>query len=171
MSRMGTRLSCTQSYAASPAVIRAMVTDAQYIDARARVTGALEVTSTQEQVPDGVTAVVITRVLPSEMPAFAASIVGETLTVTEHQLWQPLVDDACTCAFSVDFSAPLVFTGTATMTTDGTSTTVLTEGEFKASVPLFGGKVERLALEQTERYLAKEQEFAAEWLRTGGTDR
>lgn len=167
---MGTRLQCTQAYAATPAVVRAMVTDAAYIDARARVTGALEVTATLEQGADGVTSVVITRVLPSEMPAFAASIVGETLTVTEHQAWQPIADGTCACAFTVDFSAPLVFTGTAAMSFDGTRTTVITEGEFKAAVPLFGGKVERLALEQTERYLAKEQEFAAQWLVEHSTD-
>lgn len=160
---MGTRLSCTQVHAAAPDVVRAMVTDPAYMDARARATGALEVSASAETAPDGVTTVVITRVLPSDMPAFAVSIVGETLTVTEHQAWAPLADGACTCAFTVEFSAPLVFTGTAVMRGDGGQTTVLTEGEFKASVPLFGGKVERLALEQTERYLAKEQEFAAQW--------
>jgi len=66
--------------------------------------------------------------------------------VTEHQAWQPIADGTCACAFTVDFSAPLVFTGTAAMSFDGTRTTVITEGEFKAAVPLFGGKVERLAL-------------------------
>ena len=38
------------------------------------------------------------------------------------------------------------------------------QGEFKAGVPLVGGKVERVAAEQTERYLTKEMSVAAEWL-------
>ncbi|MFA7324843.1 MAG: DUF2505 domain-containing protein [Candidatus Nanopelagicales bacterium] len=165
---MGTRLRFVQIYAAGPSAVRAMVTDAEYITARAHVTGALEVTQSTTTSADGVTVLEITRILPSEMPSFAVAIVGQTLTVTEHQEWQPLDADRCTCEFHVGFSAPLTFTGTASMTFDGSQTAVLTEGEFKASIPLLGAKVERLALEQTERYLGKEQAFGAQWLQQGG---
>ena len=37
-------------------------------------------------------------------------------------------------------------------------------GEFKASVPFVGGKVEKVAAEMTQKYLAKEATVGAEWL-------
>jgi hypothetical protein len=45
---------------------------------------------------------------------------------------------------------------------DGTR--VSNSGSFKASVPFVGGKVERVAADQTERYLAKEVTVGSEWL-------
>ncbi len=80
-------------------------------------------------------------------------------------MWQPEFLGQCFGNFSVTFSAPLTFTGTASITTDEANTVITTEGDLKASIPFMGGKVENLAKEQTQRYLRKEQEFALTWLR------
>ena len=154
-----------QIYPADVTTIRAMLLDPAYIQARAVATGALTLESSVNTAPNGQTTVVITRTLPSEMPAFAAAIVGETLTITETQVWQPEFLGQCFGSFSVTFSAPLTFIGTASITTDGDNTVITTEGELKASIPFMAGKVEHLAKEQTQRYLRKEQEFALTWLR------
>ena len=154
-----------QIYPADVTTIRAMLLNPAYIEARALATGALTLESSVTTEPNGQATVVITRSLPSEMPAFAATIVGETLTITETQVWQPEFLGQCFGNFSVTFSAPLTFIGTASITTDGDNTVITTEGELKASIPFMGGKVENLAKEQTERYLRKEQEFALTWLR------
>ena len=154
-----------QIYPDDVTTIRAMLLNPAYIEARALATGALTLESSVTTEPNGQATVVITRSLPSEMPAFAAAIVGETLTITETQVWQPEFLGQCFGNFSVTFSAPLTFIGTASITTDGDNTVITTEGELKASIPFMGGKVENLAKEQTERYLRKEQEFALTWLR------
>ena len=164
---MGTRLQFSQVYAAEPAIVRSMVTDSAYIEERAIATGALTVDHTRTEAPDGAVDLVIVRTLPADMPSYARAIVGDTLTITEHQVWQAVDASTCQGRFDVKFSAPLVFTGTASMTYDGSHTAVVTAGEIKASIPFVGGKVEALALEQTERYLRKEQEFANSWLAKG----
>ena len=166
---MATQLRFVQVYAANPIQVREMVTNEGYINARATITGALSVESSCSVQADGTTDVEIIRTLPSEMPSLAVAIVGDTLTVTERQSWKLATEDSCSCTFRVDFSAPLTFLGIATMTYDGAHTSVVTEGEFKASIPFFGGKVENLAYEQTRRYLAKEETFAAGWLKNHGT--
>lgn len=166
---MGTTLRVSQIYAANPTQVRAMITDARYISERATVTGALSVKSSCSVQSDGTTNLEIIRTLPSEMPAFAVAIVGNTLTVTEFQSWQPATPPGCSGEFRVEFSAPLTFQGVATMTYDGQRTTVVTSGEFNAAVAFFGGKVENLAREQTERYLEKEESFANSWLSNNGT--
>lgn len=161
---MATSLQFEQTYPTDVTRIRAMVLDPAYIQARALATGALTIESSITTEPNGQTTVVITRTLPSEMPAFAAAIVGETLTITETQIWEPEFLGQCFGQFSVTFSAPLTFTGSASITHADDNTVVTTEGELKASIPFMGGKVETLAKEQTERYLRKEQDFALAWL-------
>ena len=153
-----------QIYPTDVTTIRAMLVNPAYIQARAVATGALTIESSVATEPNGQTTVVITRSLPSEMPAFAAAIVSDTLTITETQVWQPEFLGQCFGNFLVTFSAPLTFTGTASITTDEANTVITTEGDLKASIPFMGGKVENLAKEQTQRYLRKEQEFALTWL-------
>ena len=162
---MATNMKFTQTYPANTSAVRSMFIDPEYIKARALATGAQSVDHMITNEPNGQTTVVITRTLPSEMPAFAAAIVGDTLTITETQIWEPEFLGQCFGQFSVTFSAPLTFTGSASITHADDTTVVTTEGELKASIPFMGGKVENLAKEQTERYLRKEQEFAQAWLR------
>ncbi|MDO9485038.1 MAG: DUF2505 domain-containing protein [Actinomycetota bacterium] len=164
---MGTQLQFAQVYPADPAQVLTMVCDPDYIAARAKATGALTVTHTREDGADSSVDLVIVRTLPAEMPSYAKSIVGDTLTITEHQMWGLANEHSCDGRFEVQFSAPLTFKGTVQMTFDGSHTTVVTAGEIKAAVPFVGGKVERLALEQTERYLRKEEEFARQWILKG----
>ncbi len=164
---MGTQLQFVQVYPADPAQVLNMVSNSDYITARAKATGALTVTHTRNDGADGSIDLVIVRALPAEMPSYAKSIVGDTLTITEHQVWGVATERSCDGRFEVQFSAPLTFKGTVQMTFDGSHTTVVTAGEIKAAVPFVGGKVERLALEQTERYLRKEEDFGKEWLLKG----
>ncbi len=161
---MATKVNYTQTYDADVSRVREMFLNPDYIAARALATGALTVEHSMTAEPNGEVSVIITRTLPSEMPAFAAAIVGETLTITETQIWQPEFLGQCFGSFSVTFSAPLTFIGSASITASDGNAIVLTEGELKASIPFMGGKVENLAKEQTERYLRKEQEFASAWL-------
>lgn len=160
---MTTKMNYTQTYDADVSRVREMLLNPEYITARALATGALTVEQSITSEPNGEVTISVTRTLPSEMPAFAAAIVGETLTITETQIWQPEFLGQCFGTFAVAFSAPLAFAGTVSITSNDGHTTVVTEGELKASIPFMGGKVENLAKEQTERYLRKEQDFAAAW--------
>ena len=161
---MGTQLQFTQVYSATPMQVLSMLQDPDYITERAKRTGALTVSHTRSEGPADTIDLVIVRTLPADMPSFARSIVGDTLTVTEHQVWDAAGPTTGHGSFDVKFSAPLTFIGAVDMSCDEVTTTVLTAGEFKAAVPFVGGKVERLALEQTERYLRKEEQIARDWL-------
>jgi hypothetical protein len=44
------------------------------------------------------------------------------------------------------------------------NTTITTRGAFSANVPFIGGKIEKVAAEQTQRYLTAEERVAGEWL-------
>jgi hypothetical protein len=64
----------------------------------------------------------------------------------------------------VEFSAPISFSGTMSLAPAGEGTQITVTGTFKASIPFIGGKVEQLAKETTEKYLAKENKLGEQWL-------
>ena len=162
---MATTLDFSQTYDAQPSTVRAMITDAEFINLRATKTGSTTVDSEVINEPGGGTTVVVTRTMPANVPSYAKSFVGETLTITERQEWAlPAADGTGTAVATAELSAPLAFTGSMSITTDGSVTTVRTFGEYRASVPVGGGKVEEMAKEQTVRYLTKEQEIGRDWL-------
>jgi hypothetical protein len=161
---MGTTIHVTQSFAAPALAVRAMMTDPDYIRVRAEQTGATDVSVAVSSRTDGCIVVSVDRTLPAQVPSFAAALVGDSLTVSEEQTWQPLSADRCTADLKARFSGPLSFTGSMQVIGAGDRTTVTTVGELKASVPFIGGRIEGLAKEQIERYLAAEEQVAADWL-------
>lgn len=165
MSAVATRLQHDQRFPGDPATVMAMLRDPQFIQEKCQRTGSLETTSSVQDTPDGGCVITSTRVLPSQVPAAARSFVGETITVTEVQTWTPpAADGSATATVTVDFAAPMAFSGTLTMAPDGPSTTVRTDGEFKASVPFVGKSIEKTVAEQTAKYLTVEETVGGEWL-------
>ena len=86
--------------------------------------------------------------------------------MTETQIWTPPAPDGSrTATITVDFSAPMTFSGTLHLSPgDQATTTITTRGKFTASVPFIGGKIEKVAAEQTQRYLVAEERVGNEWL-------
>lgn len=162
---MATKLETTQTFSVDARTVRAMQSDPAYIAFRAERTGAVSVTSTVTPDPTGGVTIDIERVFPAQVPSFAKSFIGETITVTEQYAWGPVADDGSSRAtMTASFSAPMSLTGTVTMDSDGSTTTLRTSAELKASVPFVGGKVEDLAKEQFLRYLRAEEKLAVAWL-------
>lgn len=164
---MATKFEYTQHFAASPSELFSVLAQEDFILAKCAATGSL---STQAKVTEaganqGETLTSV-RVLPADLPAPAKSLVGDTITVTETQVWSaPGPDGSRTATVTVEFSGPMGFTGTLELAPAPTgASTITTRGVFTAKVPFIGGKIEKVAAEQTERYLAAEERVAGEWL-------
>jgi hypothetical protein len=165
---VATKLVYEQNFAGEPAVVMAMFRDPAYVQEKGERTGSHGVTVEVVDTDDGGVAITSMRTMPSNVPSFAAPFVGETLTVTEVQTWGPPADDgSATAAVTVAFSAPISYHGSIVLTAGASGSIARTEGEFKAGVPFVGGKIEKVASEQTERYLVKEETVGAEWLAGG----
>lgn len=163
---MGKEFTHRQAFDSDPITVFSMLSDPEYVQLKCSATGSLETTVEIADAPDGSVTITSTRVLPADVPSPAKKFVGETISATETQQWSSAAADGSrTANVAVDFSGPLAFTGTLSLHPDGSGTSVVTTGTFKASVPLVGGTIESVAAEQTERYLRAEERVAREWQR------
>lgn len=162
---LATKLELTQTFSADAATVRALQVDPDYLIFRGERTGATSVTADVVSNPDGSADVTVVRVLPAQVPSYAKSMIGDTITVTETYHWSATAADGSTTGtLNASFSAPISCTASMTLSPAGAQTVIVTTGEYKASIPFVGGKVEDLAKGQTERYLRKEESLMSEWL-------
>ena len=164
---MPTSFEYTQNFTGSPSDVFSVLSQEEFIMAKCEATGSL---STQVRLSqdsnDQVHTLTSIRVLPADLPAPAKSLVGDTITVTETQVWSaPGPDGGRTATVTVEFSGPMGFTGTLELAPTPTgNSTITSRGTFTANVPFIGGKIEKVAAEQTQRYLSAEERVAGEWL-------
>lgn len=150
-----------QEFTVPPRVIRAALTDEGFLTRRAELSGGLQVVVHVMTDAHGYTTTVVQRRLPAEVPAFARSLVSESIELTEEQVWEPIGDSGCTSTFSARFSAPMSATGTIELRPAGPGgARMLSHVTLRANIPLISGKLESLVAEQTLRYL----EFTKELL-------
>lgn len=148
-------------YDAPLAEVRAMLTDPAYWDRVAAATGALS--SRTEVRTEGETTVVTTdeEQAVAGVPAFAKKFVGESTRAIKRLAWR-----GETAEFVVDTPGkPTDLRGTATLAPAGAGTTLTYDLRVKASVPLVGGKLEKLVCELTGEGLDKEHAEGQAWLR------
>ena len=144
------------TYDAAPEAVHAMLTDPGFWDKVAEATGALSSTATvsgnrvvvdQEQAVQGV-------------PSFAKKFVGESTRAINTFVW-----DGLTAAYDVQTPGkPTSMSGSATVAAKGAGSTLTYDLDVKASVPLIGGKLEKLVVELTTDGFVKEQAVGAAWL-------
>lgn len=141
-----------------------LLTDPDYVREVAERTGGRDVEVTVTAGEDGGATIVSQRTLPAELPSYAKALVGDSVQIHETRVLGPAAADGSRQGtIEVTFGgAPAHVTGTlALVATDGTSA-LDAAMQVKASVPLVGGKIERLCADQIAAALRKESTIAAE---------
>ena len=149
------------TYDATPDAVLAMLTDPAYWDKVAEATGALSSTATVTTVETGATKVVVDQEQAVQgVPSFAKKFVGESTRAINTMLWKGL-----SAAYDVQTPGkPTSMSGTATIVARGTGSGLVYDLDVKASVPLIGGKLEKLVVDLTTEGFTKEQAVGAAWL-------
>lgn len=153
---MGKDVAWTSTYDASAESAFAVLSDEAFLTQLARDTGSLTCDVHAETAADGSVTITNSRSFPAEIPSYAKSLVGDTITVTEVQRWGPAdANGARSGTFEVGFgSAPVKFGGTLSLT-GNSPCTASTSGNVRASIPLVGGKVEGLVADQISAYMGE----------------
>lgn len=160
---MATHLSAHLALPADPAGAFVLVTDPAYVERVATATGGHDVEVSVSRSDDGSATTVSARTMPANLPSYAKAFVGDTIRLTETRVFgAPAADGSRDGAFTVDFgSTPISITGTLRLAPQGPASVLGIEAGITASVPFVGGKVERIAAEWIERFVAKEEQIAA----------
>lgn len=103
--------------------------------------------------------------VPAEhLPSIAKSLLGGDLVIQRTENWAAA---AGTVEVTIN-GVPGRLEGAFTITGNGSGSKLTLTGEVKVSIPLMGGKLEKLIAEQVTVLLDKESEFTSEWLANRG---
>lgn len=148
------------TYAAPPGDVLAMLTTPGYWDKVAAATGALSNKAGVTADGDATTIVVDQEQAVQGVPSFAKKFVGESTRAITTQVWRGL-----SASYTVDTPGkPTSISGTASLAPGGDGCVLTYDLDVKASVPLIGGKLEKLVVDLTTAGMEKEQAVGAAWL-------
>jgi hypothetical protein len=160
------RITETITYAAPPETVYAMVIDEAFQQRKCVEAGAQRHESAVTAVGEGAR-VVTKRDLPADdLPDFARSIVGSTLSITETYEWGAAsADGSRSGTLTVEVAgAPVAMRSNVRLVPSGGGTQISIDGDLKASIPLFGGKVEKAAAPAVLDAIRSEQRTGQAWL-------
>ncbi len=165
---MSTKLSATQHYAATPAEVFALFRDRAFIQARLDASGGLtpEIVSmdtgedTGDDTGDDTVEVVTRQGIPaSVLPSIVSSFIPGDPSTQRTETWHR-TDAGYVADFTVTIhGAPASLKGTMTLAAEGAGSSLTIEGEAHVPVPIFGGKIEKVIVEQVNALFSHEEKF------------
>ncbi|HEX2893758.1 MAG TPA: DUF2505 domain-containing protein [Marmoricola sp.] len=154
------RLRHELAYDAPPDAVLAMMSDPIFWDRVGEANDVVSWTPTVGTEGDTTRVVIDEEQRTAGVPSFAKKIVGETTRVVITQVWRGLE-----ASYEIETPGkPTHVRGTATISPNGTGSVLVYDLEVKASVPLIGGKLEKLVVELTKEGFENEQGVGAAWL-------
>ncbi len=154
------RLTRSLSYDAPTADVVAMMQDPAFWDRVAQATGALSSSTAVATKGDRVEVVTDQQQAVVGVPAFAKKFVGESTRAIVTTSWH-----AERGSYRVETPGkPTSIAGSVAVTSTGNGASVTYDLEVKASVPLIGGKLEKLVCDLTGDGFEKEHAVGVAWL-------
>ncbi|MET3804452.1 hypothetical protein ABIB25_001447 [Nakamurella sp. UYEF19] len=159
---MPTSLSVTHEFTAAPAAVFSLFTDRAFLDARLEATGGTDpsVVSLEKQAETAT--VVIRQSIPSSaLPSMVASMISGDPVTERTENWRTDGE-----GYQADFTvvikgAPASLKGTMALVASGAGSTFTVDGQASVPIPLFGGKIEAVVVEQVDALLVRENEYTA----------
>jgi hypothetical protein len=145
-------------------VFGAMV-DETYLRDRLAAIGGTNAELVSFSSSDGKASYELKQGVPAEhLPSMAKSLLGGDLVIKRVESWAA---GAGTVEVTLS-GVPGRLDGGFTVTGNGSGSKVTLTGEIKVSIPLMGGKLEKVIAEQVAVLLDRESEFTSEWLANRG---
>ena len=166
---MSTTMRVTHQLAGDVPTVHALLTDPAFLERKFGALGATDISVNREDGADGAQRLVIRRRVTVDLPGFATKFIQPTNTVVQTEEWAPATADGRrVCTYTIDVQGvPSRIDGTVTLSPDGDGTRQDVQAEVKVSIPLVGGKLEKLAVDQGTTLLRGEAEFTNGELRQG----
>jgi hypothetical protein len=164
---MATSTETVHSYPYPVTTVAAVLVDPDYLSARLAAIGGEQAAllSHKHDAKDNIVIVQRQGIPTKHLPSFVRAIVPGDIVIERAETWRTHGEGA-TCVVKATVSgAPATIEGSLDLEPDGPeSCTLATLLNVRVSVPIVGGKVEKVVIEQLLRLLDKEHKFAIEWL-------
>ncbi len=157
---MPTKLNVTQQFDAPPAAVYGLFADQAFQEGRLDEVGGLEAqVVSMDQTDDGVKVVTRQNIPASVLPSMVASMIPGDPATERIEDWHAAGD-----GYAADFSvivkgAPASLKGTMVLNPVAGGCTLTTTGEAAVPIPLFGGKIEAVIVEQVSKLLEAEADY------------
>ncbi|AKU16248.1 DUF2505 domain-containing protein [Luteipulveratus mongoliensis] len=158
------------TYDAPPAEVWAMTASKDFQDRKCKEAGAASYQTSVTADGDR-TVIVATREMATDgVPEQLRAVVGRTVTITETQTWGPDRGDGSREATIqvVMKGQPVGMEGRAVSRPEGSGTRIVIDGDVKARIPLFGGRVEKAVAPVIKAAASSEAAVGREWLANAG---
>jgi len=162
------RLSVTLDLPTDARAAARLLADPKYVHLKVRASGALEQHVDVTGDADDAFTVTTRRALPTDqIPAHLRNFVGSRIDVRQVEAWEaPAPDGSRVGTVVVEIAgAPVRLSGRTALTPTGTgSTTVMYDGDLRATVPLFASAIEQATAGAIRSALEVEQDVARRWI-------
>lgn len=158
---MATNVTLTSVFKCPPAAVFAALTDPAVLAEVMAESESLEPVVEVERQSDQV-AIRIRRAFEQQWPALVASFIGPRLQIEEERTWRQTAEEAWEGKLSLRSPGlPIEVSARLRLFAAGPAAELEISGEVRCSVPLIGGKVERLAADLVVDGFEHESEVAA----------
>lgn len=156
------------TYDAPAPAVYAMLTDPKFQERRCAAGNPVESSSSVDRAEDGGATIHLMRLLSVQLPGMLQKLTGDKIRLTETQTWAGGPADAGQRQGTLEVriagqsggvDGRLVMKGTESRTT------IALDADIKINVPLVGGKIENYVAEMIGKFLAKDEELGAAWLK------
>jgi hypothetical protein len=156
-----TRLNVTQQYDAPASEVFALFSDQEFVEARLEDAGGLDAKVVSLDVTDDGVKIVTRQSIPaSALPSMVASMIPGDPATERVEEWTATGDTGYSAQFSVIVKgAPATLKGTMNLVDAGAGSTLTVDGTAAVPIPLFGGKIEGVIVEQVTSLLKSEEAF------------
>jgi hypothetical protein len=160
-----TKLVVTQRYTASPAKIYSLFCDPDFLTDRLAASGGIDPELVSQEVTErGLSFVTRQGVPASALPSIVSSFFSGNPTTQRAESWRSTTDGYAADLAVTILGAPASLKGTITLAPDGTGSTVSVDAAAAVPVPIFGGKIEKVIVEQITELLRFEETFTQQRL-------
>src|SRR3954470_16237048 len=152
------RMQVTHHFDADVATVFALLSDPDFLKRKYAEQGAGDVVVDSHEERGGSPRIVSRRKGTIDLPGFARKVMAPTNTVVQTDDWSDeQAGGRRVCTYRVEVQGvPSRIDGTVTLSPEGGGTRQEVEAEVKVSIPLLGGKLEKLAVDNGTKLLDSE---------------
>lgn len=158
---MPTTFTATQRYPAPATEVYALFSDRDFLEARLAANGGLDPEVVSLDVDEQSVIIVTRQGIPaSALPSVVGSFISGDPSTQRTESWRPAADGYTADLKVTIHGAPASLKGTMTLTDDPTGGSILiVRADAHVPIPMFGGKIEKVIVEQVGELLAREETF------------